>query len=62
MNEVLEKKEYIYEDQLIVNHEDVDKAIIPLLVFIIKVRFRTYTDISGYGHDNKKKKFPVYFW
>lgn len=49
VNKVLEKKEFIDEDQLIVNHEDVDKAIIPLLSKIesMDIELSKYFTVDG---------------
>ena len=49
VNKVLEKKEFIDEDQLIVNHEDVDKAIIPLLSKIesLDIQLSKYFTVDG---------------
>ena len=49
VNKVLEKKEFIDEDQLIVNHEDVDKAIIPLLSKIesMGIELSKYFTVDG---------------
>ena len=49
VNKVLEKKEFIDEDQLIVNHENVDKAIIPLLSKIesMDIELSKYFTVDG---------------